>query len=186
MQPKPTDIEIFSPDMILSGLITTTVFPRQQKEIYGAVYDKLAGRYSHISVLANSIGAYFAMLALQDRKVNKAALISPILDMERLICDMMLWAGVTEETLEKQGEIPTTFGETLSYKYLCYVRDNPICWTVPTEILYAEKDNLTSRNTVEQFVSSHNAHLTVMENGEHWFYTDEQLNFLCKWLKSFF
>ena len=99
---------------------------------------------------------------------------------------MMLWAGVTEEILEKQGGIPTTFGETLSYKYLCYVRDNPICWTVPTEILYAEKDNLTSRNTVEQFVSSHNAHLTVMENGEHWFHTDEQLNFLCKWLKSVF
>ena len=174
------------PGYDIIGIDYDDSFPSAAKRDIRAVYDKLAGRYSHISVLANSIGAYFAMLALQDRKVNKASLISPILDMERLICDMMLWAGVTEETLEKQGEIPTTFGETLSYKYLCYVRDNPICWTVPTEILYAEKDNLTSRNTVEQFVSSHNAHSTVMENGEHWFHTDEQLNFLCKWLKSVF
>ena len=174
------------PEYDIIGIDYDDSFPSAAKRDIQAAYYKLARRYSHISVLANSIGAYFAMLALQDRKVSKAALISPILDIERLICDMMLWAGVTEEILEKQGGIPTTFGETLSYKYLCYVRDNPICWTVPTEILYAEKDDLTSRNTVEQFVSSHNAHLTVMENGEHWFHTDEQLNFLCKWLKSVF
>ena len=65
-----------------------------------------------------------------------------------------------------------------------YVRENPISWNVPTEILYAGNDNLTSRQTVDRFVNSHNSNLTVMDNGEHWFYTDEQLAFLDNWMKK--
>lgn len=52
------------------------------------------------------------------------------------------------------------------------------------EILYAEKDNLTSYQTVDMFVDSHDANLTIMENGEHWFHTDEQIAFLDKWMKN--
>ena len=74
-----------------------------------AAYDKACERYNHIYIIANSIGAYFAMHALQD--------------------------------------------------------------------------TLISRQTVDMFVSSHHAALTVMENGEHWFYTDEQLAFLDGWMK---
>ena len=98
------------------------------------------------------------------------------------ILDMMRWANVSEKDLCKKGEIHTDFGETLSWEYLCFVRDNPIKWNVPTEILYAEKDNLTSRQTVDLFIEHHNANLTIMENGEHWFHTDEQLSFLDKWM----
>lgn len=58
-----------------------------------------------------------------------------------------------------------------------YVRENPISWNVPTEILYAGNDNLTSRQTVDRFINNHNSNLTIMENGEHWFHTDEQLAF---------
>ena len=75
--------------------------------------------------------------------------------MEQLILDMMGWAGVPEETLHEQGEIPTNFGETLSWRYLCYVREHPIQWDVPTAVLYAGKDNLTARRTVDAFVRSH-------------------------------
>ena len=98
--------------------------------------------------------------------------------------DMMSWANVSEKDLREKGEIPTDFGETLSWKYLCFVRENPIIWNVPTEILYAENDNLISRQTVNEFISNHNTHLTVMENGEHWFHTDEQLAFLDSWMKK--
>ncbi len=93
-------------------------------------------------------------------------------------------ANISEKDLCEKGEIPTDFGETLSWKYLCFVRENPITWNVPTEILYAGNDNLISRQTINEFVSSHNAHLTVMENGEHWFHTDEQLAFLDVWMKK--
>ncbi len=52
-----------------------------------------------------------------------------------------------------------------------------------TAIMYAGGDNLTSRQTVDEFVSSHDATLTLMENGEHWFHTAEQLVFLDKWME---
>ena len=147
-----------------------------------AAYDEVRRQYDHIVILANSIGAYFAMLALQDLALDKALFVSPVLDMERLILDMMGWAGVSEQMLREKGEIPTDFGETLSWAYLCYVREHPITWQVPTEILYAGGDHLVPRQTVEQFAAEHSAGLTVLEGGEHWFHTEEQLAFLDGWL----
>lgn len=149
-----------------------------------SVYDNVHERYDYIYVIATSIGAYFVMHTLQTCDIKKALFISPVLDMERLILDMMSWANVSENDLRAKKEIPTDFGETLSWKYLCFVRENPIKWNVPTEILYAGNDNLISRQTVNWFINNHNANLTVMENGEHWFHTDEQLSFLDIWMKK--
>ena len=159
-------------------------FPWIVQEKILAAYDRLHETYDCISVLANSIGAYFSMHTLQKADIKRAFFISQILDMERLILDMMRWAGVSEEELLKKGEIPTNFGEILSWKYLCYVREHPISWRVPTEILYGEKDAMTALQTVKKFVDIHNSHLTIMKEGEHWFHTKEQLAFLNNWLKS--
>lgn len=151
-----------------------------------SAYDTLHGMYEQVYLIANSIGAYFAMLALQREKIEKALFISPVLDMERLILDMMKWAGVTEEELHDRGEIPTDFGETLSWEYLCFVRRKPIHWNTPTKILYGAKDHLIARRTVDDFTARHSATLTVMENGEHWFHTEEQTDFLNRWMKNAF
>lgn len=159
-------------------------FPWTAEAQIRAAYDKARSAYDHISIIANSIGAYFAMHTLQTCEIEQALFISPVLDMERLILDMMRWTNVSEKALRKQGEIPTEFGETLSWEYLCFVREHPLTWTVPTEILYAGNDHLTSRQTVDRFVASHPANLTVMENGEHWFHTEEQLAFLDHWMKQ--
>lgn len=153
-----------------------------EKQIMAA-YDELSRKYDQVYVIANSIGVYFSMHTLQKCKVEKALFISPIVDMEGLILGMMRWADVTEEKLRICGEIETDFGETLSWKYLTYVREHPIEWNIPTEILYAGKDNLTARETIDSFVKNHNASITVMENGEHWFHTDEQLAVLDNWMK---
>lgn len=174
----------YFPDFDVIGVDYDGYLPWEVKEQIRAEYDRLCRNYGHISVIAGSIGAYFTMLALHDRKVGKALFISPILNMERLIHDMMSWAGVTESELHEKGEIPTDFGETLSWEYLCFARDNPVRWDIPTEILYAGKDHLTSRETVEEFVKAHSSTLAVMENGEHWFHTEEQLAFLDEWLKG--
>ena len=148
-----------------------------------AAYDEVRRQYDHIILLANSIGAYFAMLALGDRALDRALFVSPVLDMERLILDMMGRAGVSEQTLRERGEIPTDFGETLSWEYLSYVREHPIAWQAPTEILYAGGDHLVSRQNVERFAAEHGAGLTVLEDGEHWFHTEAQLAFLDGWVK---
>jgi hypothetical protein len=122
------------------------------------------------------------MLAFQHEPIGKALFVSPIVNMERLILDMMGWAGVTEEELHAQGEIPTNFGQTLSWPYLCWVRQHPITgWKTPTSILYAGHDSLTSRQTVTAFSEKHNANLTVYEEGEHWFHTPAQCDRLREW-----
>lgn len=147
------------------------------------VMDWSTARWDTVSLRVNSIGAYFAMLALSSP--DKALLVSPILDMERLILDMMSWANVTEAELREQGEIATSFGQVLSWKYLCYVREHPVHdWHCPTCILYAEQDNMTSRQTVEEYTRRHRAQLTVMDSGEHWFHTPEQLKVLRTWEDS--
>ena len=147
-------------------------------------YELLSERYSSISVCAVSIGAWFSMLALQDKKIDKAMFISPIVDMEKLICTMMEWAGVTEEELAERIKIPTDFGETLNWNYLSWVRKNPYKWDKPTDIIYGGKDNMTPRETIEKFSKSCATTLTIMEKGEHWFHTPEQMKVLNRWMKA--
>ena len=142
-------------------------------------------RWKKINLYANSIGAYFSLLALRDAKLEKSLFVSPILDMEKLIRDMMGWAGVTQEQLQQAGEIPTAFGETLSWKYLTYAAEKRITkWDSPTAILYAGQDHLTARQTVDDFARQFGCAVTVMENGEHWFHTEEQLSVLDAWLQN--
>lgn len=169
-------------DMI--GIDYKDDFPWIVQNQIRAAYENAHKKYDQIVVIANSIGAYFAMYTLQDCEIEKVLFISPILDMEKLILDMMRWADISEKELYEKGEVSTDFGEVLSWKYLCFVRENPIKWEIPTEILYAGKDHLTSRQTVDRFVSQHHANLTIMENGEHWFHTEEQLLFLDHWMKN--
>ena len=104
--------------------------------------------------------------------------------METLISNMMLWANVTEAELRSKKEIQTDFGETLSWDYLRYVREHPIVWNIPTHILYGQKDNLTSYETISAFAKQTNATLTVMKDGEHWFHTKEQMEFLDSWVTN--
>jgi pimeloyl-ACP methyl ester carboxylesterase len=158
--------------------------PWEAKKEFPELFDHLCGAYKSVTIIANSIGAFFTMSALADRKIEKAYFISPVVDMESLIQNMMQWANVTEDDLQKQKEIPTSFGETLSWEYLCYVREHPVAWTVPTNILYGEKDSLTSYETISAFADRIGAALTVMENGEHWFHTKEQMEFLSDWIKK--
>ena len=124
------------------------------------------------------------MSSLAEKKISQAMFISPIVNMEKLITDMMMWSNVTEDALQRKKEIPTAFGETLSWEYLCYVREHPVKWSIPTCILYGGKDHLTSRETISEFSDRIGAILTVMEEGEHWFHTDEQMKVLDNWISN--
>ena len=168
----------------VKGIEYKSYTPWHAKEEFPLLFDEACLGYDSVILVANSIGAYFAINALYDKRIEKAYFISPIVDMERLITDMMKWANVSEDDLYKQKEIHTDFGETLSYEYLCYVREHPIQWMIPTHILYGEKDNLTSYETIYSFVNKINATLTVMEEGEHWFHTQKQMAFLDNWIKE--
>ena len=158
--------------------------PWEARKEFSAFFTEQRSQCEHLTLVANSIGAFFALSSLNETLVDGAYLISPVVDMQNLICNMMQWTNVTEQELAEKREIATNFGETLSWEYLCYVRQHPIIWTVPTCILYGEHDNLTSLETVSAFAKQHHAELTVMPGGEHWFHTEEQMQFLNHWIRE--
>lgn len=144
--------------------------------------EELSGTYSRMILVANSIGAYFTMNACGDFPIDHAFFISPVVDMEKLILNMMHWAGVSEKELMEKQVIHTAFGEDLSWDYLSFVRTHPINWNVKTDILYGERDNLTDPETMECFAKKTHASLSIMKDGEHWFHTEEQMAFLDQWI----
>ena len=170
------------PDSEVIGFDYLAQTPWEAREEFPPFFAGLRQRCGRLILIANSIGAFFSLSALDETLVDNAWLISPVVDMEKLIGNMMQWASVTEGELAQRLEIPTQFGETLSWRYLCDVREHPISWRVPTRILYGEEDNLTSLETVTAFAERCGASLTVMPGGEHWFHTEQQLRFLDHWL----
>ena len=166
------------------GFEYTSEYPWDFQKEFSNFIDNIYTKYEKISIIANSIGAYFTMLSLTNKNIEKAFFISPIVDMEKLITDMMVSENITEEELYKKKEIKTSFGEILSWDYLTFARKNPIEWNIPTYILYGENDDLTSYETMLNFTNKSKANLTIMRDGEHWFHTDEQIEFLNNWIKN--
>ena len=130
-------------DSEVIGLDYTAKTPWEAKEEFPRLVDSICREYKSVTVIANSIGAFFTMNALADYPIEKAYFISPIVNMEKLIADMIMWAGVTEEELHEKGIIETEFANQMG------------------------------------------ATLTVMENGEHWFHTEEQMLFLDNWMRNY-
>ena len=176
--------ELLFPDADVIGLNYRTFTPWETgKEIRAAV-EALKASHDRVILIANSIGAFFSLHAGIDGLIERAYFISPVVDMEQLIGGLMRGAGITEGELQARGVIPTAFGEDLSWEYLCYVRSHPIAWNAPTYLLYGGGDQLTPRETISAFAQKFGAALTVMENGEHWFHTEEQMRFLDEWIRQ--
>ena len=159
--------------------------PWEAKEEFALYFESILKSRKSVTIVANSIGAFFAMHALQDMRIKKAYFISPIVNMENLILNMLSRANASEEELRDKGELSTKFGEKLSWRYLCYVREHSTLWTAPTHILYGENDDLTSFKTICEFANQIGATLTVMKNGEHRFHTAEQMRFLDDWIRRY-
>ena len=172
------------PNADVSGLDYRSSFPPEAGKEISVAVGQLKERYAYVDLIANSIGAFFSMHAGIDREIRKAYFISPVVDMEELILGMMDGAGVSEAELKEKRIICLPSGEELSWDYLFYVRKHPAVWNGPLEILYGSKDVLTSRNTMEVFAEKTGARLTVMEGGEHWFHTEEQMRFLDRWIRD--
>ncbi|MGI0530492.1 alpha/beta hydrolase [Treponema socranskii] len=177
--------KFFNDDYDVTGFDYKAKLPWQAKEEFQNYFDSVIPKYNEILLIANSIGAYFSLLSLSKKPIKKALFVSPIVDMENVILHMMKRARVSEEELRLKKLINIQFGEVLSWEYLSYVRKNPIAWNIPTGILYGKKDDMTSLETITNFANKIHADLTVFADGEHWFHTEEQMNFLDNWLKRF-
>lgn len=166
----------------VEGLDYQTFTPWETGKEIAAAVRVLKKNYEKVILVAVSIGAYFSMHADIDGIADRAYFISPVVDMERMIDRMMRAAGVSEEDLRAAGEIETP-GGTLSYAYLTYARTHPGRLCAPTSILYGGRDGLVPRDEIEAFANARGARLTVMEDGEHRFFAEEQMRFLDEWLK---
>lgn len=139
--------------------------------------------YNEINIWACSIGAYFSLLAYKDEDLKQCLFLSPVVNMKIIIENMMLWSNTTEKELNEKQEIKTDFGQTLYWDYYLYVKENPITnWNKKTYILYGNKDNMQNESIIKDFSSEFNCDLTILKNGEHYFHTEEQLNFYNDWL----
>lgn len=176
--------QFFDDNFEIIGFDYKSLNPWDAKIEFINYFNTIISKYNKIYLIANSIGAYFSLISLTDMPIEKAMLISPIIDMESIILNMMKCENITEYKLMSEKEIETSFGESLSWEYLSYVRKNTIHWDIPTNILFADNDNMTSVDTMTNFANKINANLTTMKDGEHWFHTDEQMNFLANWFKE--
>ena len=62
--------------------------PWEAKQEFPAFFRALRDRCDHLTLIANSIGAFFSLSSLSQTTVDEAYLISPVVDMERLIGSM--------------------------------------------------------------------------------------------------
>ena len=129
--------------------------------------DAAFARWEQVSLFGCSLGAYFSLHVCGDYPFRNCLFQSPIVDMEYLIRQMMVWFGVTQERLEREREVETPI-DTMSWDYYQYVLAHPITrWDIPTAILYGGKDNLQSRQVMKGFADRFGCRLTVSEFSEH-------------------
>lgn len=137
-----------------------------------------------ISLMANSIGAYFSLLAYKHEVLEQSLFLSPVVDMSRILHNIMKWSNITEEQLYMEQEITTSFGPTLYWDYYQYVMQNPIKeWEVPTSILYGKKDDLCEHDVVSCFAKGFNCDFQISNASEHHFHTEKDLTIYRNWLR---
>lgn len=149
-----------------------------------AVYSYASVLCTEINLFACSMGAYFSLLALHESSIRRVLFLSPIVNMERIIKGMMEEFGVAEERLEHEQRIPLPIGKTLDWSYYTYVKQHPVHFNLNSSIaiLYGSKDTFSPREEIEAFSCQYKASLTLLSEGEHYFASDEQLNFYKRWL----
>jgi len=147
-----------------------------------AVGEYVFGHWTEASLYACSLGAFFSLHAYKDYGFRKCLFQSPIVDMEYLIRQMMIWFGITEERLEREREIGTPI-DLMTWDYFRYVIENPIeKWNIPTNILFGGRDNLQTRACISGFAERFGCGVTVSEDSEHPFMGENDPGIVRRWL----
>lgn len=141
-------------------------------------------RWKGVCLYACSLGAYFSLHAYPEYGFEKCLFQSPILDMEYLVRQMMLWFGITEERLAREGEIDTPI-DRMCWDYYRYILAHPVeKWPVPTHILFGGKDDLQTVGIVDSFARRFGCAVTVSPDSAHPFMEAEDIEFVRRWLED--
>ena len=163
---------------------TDILMPDQCVRELNAMYAWAKAHARQISLFGCSMGAYFELLTFAEVAIEKVWFLSPVTDMQRIIHDLMAYCHVTEKEFRERIIIENDM-ETLYYPYYEYVRSHPVVkWPHRTYILRGENDTLCEYSQVKSFADSFGCELTEQKNGEHWFHTEEELEFFRDWLRQ--
>ena len=157
-------------------------------DIWNGMHDlSIIGDYAfsvwkEVSLYACSLGAYFCLYTYDKLDIKKCLFQSPIIDMEYLIKQMMIWYDISEERLYTEKEINTPI-DIMSWKYYKYAKEHPISvWSIKTSILFAGKDTFQSTEVINDFADRFGCKLTVAENSDHPFMAQGDADIVDKWL----
>ena len=148
-----------------------------------AEFQKLTKNYKEIIVIANSIGAFYAYEYLSGFKINHAFFISPIVSMHQIVFNLMNENKITTNELKEKKLIAINNGQTLSYNFYEYVLNYKDNWTIPTDILYGERDEIVYIENIADFLADHpDSKLTIKKDSEHYFHNEEEKLFIKNWI----
>ena len=95
---------------------------------------------------------------------------------------MMEWFAISEERLAKEKEIETPI-DLMTWEYFQYVKNHPVQkWNIDTRILFAGKDNLQSKEVVNDFAERFGCSMTVSKDSEHLFMSEGDGKIVEQWL----
>ena len=142
----------------------------------------LESQWKTISIRANSFGAWLSLISFRGKIFDRCLFVSPLLNMENFILNLMKLESISEEDLEREGEIDSKFGVRLSWKYLEFVRKNPVrSISSKTRILHCSGDEVIPLDESKNFAAENSCELEILDGGEHWFHTDNQIKLLEIW-----
>ena len=80
--------QFFDDSFEIIGFDYKSLNPWDAKIEFRNYFHSIISNYNNIYLIANSIGAYFSLIFLFDMPIEKAMLISPIVDMESIILNI--------------------------------------------------------------------------------------------------
>lgn len=150
----------------------------------GVVLAYAQRKWLHLSLFACSMGAYFSLIACNDKPLQQCLFLSPVVDMKKLVENMFVWFNIDRQQLQQKKEITAPDSTKMYWDDYLYLKKHPVArWDTPTWILYGENDQLSEGAVVQAFCQQFCAKMQVHSGGEHFFHTPEQLAFYSDWLK---
>jgi len=161
-------------------------FPQTCVSDLKAVYNYAKVLADDLSLFACSIGAYFSMLAYQQFQLKQSLFLSPVVNLEQIIEEMMKSFNISEERLRLEKRIELPIDHNLYWNYYSYIKKNPLSFLgqSPIVILYGSADNMTQWELISEFAKNYQAEVEVIENGEHYFHTEQQLDAFREWAEE--
>ena len=182
---KEADFYKFLTDYDVKGLEYEDGNPWEVGLVVKEEFKEMIKPYKEVVVIANSIGAFYTYEYLSEFDIKQAFFISPVASMYQIIYNYIFTGKVSKEELKEKKFITLDDGVTLSYDYYEKYAKNDYNgnWNVPTEILYGSNDELVYIENIVEFLKKHPySKLTIKQGSEHWFHTDEEMEFIKRWV----